>query len=88
MTIVLYEIKTGKPQTFVHAVDAKECIASGVYTQEDPKKKPEPKPKPVVEKKPEPKPDPEPVVEKKPELIFGKKEETPKKKLVSRKIIK
>lgn len=72
---VLYERETGKPQTFIHFIDAKESLKSGAYVAENPKKKK------VVEevKREEPKPINKEVKteEKEPEIKEEVKEEKP-----------
>lgn len=54
MPEILYEKSTGKQVIFAHVIDAKESLAGGFYTREDPNKKVEEKPVEVkLEDKPE-----------------------------------
>lgn len=42
MSITIYKKSTGAPKTFAHIIDAKESIANGMYTLNDPNAKPQP----------------------------------------------
>jgi len=81
MAVILYRQDTGAPVTFVHAVDARESIASGGYSASPPS---QPK-KPIVPEKAEAKVTATPiVVEKKVEPIVEEKKVEPAVKPSSR----
>ena len=82
MAVILYRRDNGVAITFAHAIDAKESMAGGFYSQTAP---PVPK-KPIVPEKTEVKPIIiSPVVDKKPVVVEVESKPTPVKDVVESK---